>query len=318
MRVLVTGANGFVGSHLVRRLLSADVALEKPVESLVLVDQRLETGDSDPRVEQHVGSITNAEFTRQALAGGVDLVFHLASIPGGLAEREYELGREVNLHATLELLEQLRNQSHPPRVVFASTVAVYGDPLPAHVDDASPLKPTLSYGAHKLVGEIVISDLSRRGWIDGIALRLPGIVARPPNASGMLSAFMSDIFWKLAAGEPFTCPVSPEAVAWWMSVPCCVDNLLHAAKLSPEQRRGVRALLLPVLRLSIAQLVDALALMYGDDRRQLIRYEPNEALEAGFGRYPPLNTATAETLGFRNDGTVEQLIRNAMDNSPYA
>ena len=180
------------------------------------------------------------------------------------------------------------------------------------VDDATLPKPTLSYGAHKLIGEILVADFSRRGWIDGIALRLPGIVARPPEPSGLLSAFMSDIFWKLTAGEPFTCPVSPKAVAWWMSVRCCVDNLLHAARLTSEQRRSTRAIALPVLRLTIAELVDALARVYGEDRLHLVRYAPNEALEAGFGRYPPLDASTAEALGFRHDGTIQDLIRNAM------
>jgi nucleoside-diphosphate-sugar epimerase len=130
-----------------------------------------------------------------------------------------------------------------------------------------------------------------------MALRLPGIVARPPEPSGLLSAFMSDIFWRLAAGEPFTCPVSPRAVAWWMSVRCCVDNLLHAARLTPDQRRSARSIALPVLRLTIGELVDALARLYGPVRRHLVRYEPDEALEAGFGRYPPLDAATAEALG---------------------
>ena len=248
---------------------------------------------------------------RRALAGGVDVVFHLASIPGGLAERQYELGRQVNLDATLALLEQLREQPHAARVVFASSVAVYGAPLPALVDDATPLKPTLSYGAQKLIGEILVNDFSRRGWIDGIALRLPGIVARPPTPSGLLSAFMSDIFWALQAGKPFTCPVSPQAVAWWMSVHCCVDNLLHAAQLPSKQQGSTRAVALPVLRLSISELVEALADMYGADRRTLVRYEPNEALEAGFGRYPPITTTTAEALGFGHDGTIANLIRNA-------
>ncbi len=316
MHVLITGAGGFVGSHLARRLLADDAALGQPLERLILLDQRFD-GNSHPegtrlRVMQHAGSLTDAVLLRQALADGVDVVFHLASIPGGLAEQNYELGRQVNLDATLQLLEQLREQPRPPRFIFASSVAVYGDPLPARVDDATLPKPTLTYGAHKLIGEILLADFSRRDWIDGIALRLPGIVARPPESSGLLSAFMSDMFWRLASGETFTCPVSPQAVAWWMSARCCVDNLLHAAKLTPEQRRSARAIALPVLRLTIAELVDALARVYGENRRELVRYEPNEALEAGFGRYPPLNASTAEALGFRHDGTIEQLIQNAI------
>lgn len=311
MRMLITGASGFVGRHLGRRLLHEDAPVGEGVDRLVLVDQRFDGPNTDPRVEQHAGSITDADLLRGALASGVDVVFHLASVPGGLAEKQYKLGREVNLDATLELLEQLREQAQPPRVVFASSAAVYGDPMPAVVDDATPLKPTLSYGAQKLIGEILVADFSRRGWIDGIALRLPGIVARPREPSGLLSAFMSNIFWALQAGEPFTCPVSPEAVAWWMSVHCCVDNLLHAARLTPEQYASSRALALPVQRLSITELVEALAHTYGADRRALVRYEPNEALEARFGRYPPINTTTAEALGFHHDGTIPNLIRNA-------
>ncbi len=314
MQVLITGASGFVGRRLVRRLLVDGTGLGEPLERLVLIDQRFDGEAADRRVEQYPGSIADVGILQRALGGGVDTVFHLASIPGGLAEQQYELGLKVNLDATLQLLEQLRALGSRPTTVLASSIAVYGEPLPSAVNDATLPKPTLSYGAHKLIGEILVSDYSRRGWIDGIALRLPGIVARPPEPSGLLSAFMSDIFWKLAAGEPYTCPVSARAVAWWMSVGCCVDNLLHAARLTPETRRSARTMVLPVLRLSIEELVEALARCYGEDRRQLVRYEPNETLESAFGHYPPLYARTAESLGFHNDGTVELLIRNAMAN----
>lgn len=160
--------------------------------------------------------------------GSLDLVFHLASIPGGLAEARFELGLEVNLQATVALLELLRRQVHVARLVFASTIAAYGTPMPAEVDDEASQRLGLSYAAHKRVGEILIEDYSRRGWLEGISLRLPGVVARPPEPSGLLLAFMSEVFWRLKSGEPSVCPVSPEAVAWWMSVGSCVDNQLHA------------------------------------------------------------------------------------------
>lgn len=318
MKVLVTGGNGFVGRTLVERLLNDPSALPggAALTQLTVADMSGAGLPQDPRLQIVEGSIADNEVLDAALAAEPDLVFHLASIPGGAAERNYELGLQVNLQATLSLLEKLRLQGEKrgkqPLLVFTSTIAVYGSPMPELVDDSSALCPQLSYGAHKLIGEVLIKDYSRRGWLDGRIVRLPGIVARPPQPSGLLSAFMSDVFWKLAAGEPFVCPVSERAVAWWMSVGCCVDNLLHAAHLAPEQVASRRDYTLPVLRLTMAELIDGLAQCYGEDRRALVEFQPNAELEAGFGAYPPLDASAAEAIGFRHDGSIGTLIRNAM------
>ena len=134
--------------------------------------------------------------------------------------RDFELGLRVNLEATIALLEALRNTASVPRYVFASTIGVYGVPMPDVIDEDTIPVPSLSYGAHKLIGEILAADYSRRGHIDGVSLRLPGIVARPPQASGMLSAFLSDMLREVAAGNRFVCPVAKTGVSWWMSRPC--------------------------------------------------------------------------------------------------
>ncbi|MES2260892.1 MAG: NAD-dependent epimerase/dehydratase family protein [Pseudomonadota bacterium] len=314
MHILITGANGFVGAHLVRRLLAdGRVGDDGPaIATLTLVDIALDGAPDDSRVRRVVGSIADPEVLKAAFKEPVDHVFHLASIPGGAAEKNYELGLAVNLQASIGILECLRRQGSAARLVFASTVAVYGAPMPARVDDATPMRPRLSYGAHKLATEVLIEDYSRRGWIDGRIVRLPGIVARPAEPSGLLSAFMSDIFWRLSAGERFVCPVSPQATAWWMSVGCCVDNLLHAASLPAAAVAARRAYTLPVQRLSIAAVVDGLAAIYGDLRRDLISFEPDAALEAAFGSMPPLDTKAAEAIGFRHDGSVAALIAGAL------
>jgi nucleoside-diphosphate-sugar epimerase len=314
MNILITGSNGFVGRKLVQQLLRAGRigADEAPFTTLTLVDPGGTPALADPRVRYVEGSIADSDVLGRAFAEPVHQVFHLASIPGGAAEKNFALGLDVNLRATLAMLELLREQGIGARFVFASTVAVYGAPLPALVDDSTPFRPGLSYGAHKLVDEILIQDYSRRGWIDGRIVRLPGIVARPPEPSGLLSAFMSDIFWRLSAGEPFTCPVSEEAVAWWMSVGCCVDNLVHAASLDAEAVATRRDYTLPVLRLHIGELVDGLVCRFGEDRRALVSYAPDEALERVFGRYPPLDASAAERLGFRHDGDIDALIANAI------
>jgi len=312
MRVMITGAAGFLGRLLVQRLLDKGQLRGQPLEALVLLDQQLEGFPSDPRLRLRLlaGSIAEPTLLRRALADGVDVVFHLVSVPGGAAEEHYALGRQVNLLATLELLDQLRNAARPPVLVYASSVAVYGAQLPARMDEQWMPRPALSYGAHKVMVETQLNDLARRGEVDGRALRLPGIVARPREPNGLRSAFMSDLMHALAAGENYCCPVSPKATAWWMSARCCVDNLLHAAELqNPGPQRVWQ---LPVLHLAMDQVVEALAEAFGDDRRALVSYQSNVDLEALFGRYPPLRTPQSRALGFHHDGSAQTLVRNAL------
>jgi len=312
MHLLITGANGFVGAALARRLLD-DTQVLPDLTRLTLIDLEFPTELNDPRVHYLSGSIADSKLLANALETPVDVLFHLASIPGGMAERNYPLSRQVNLDATQTLFEGLKAQATPARVVFASTIAVYGSPLPAQVDDSTPLQPKLTYGAQKLIGEILLEDFSRRGWIDGISLRLPGIVARPPQPSGLLSAFMSDVFWKLAKGERFECPVSSQAVAWWMSVARCVDNLLHAASLPASALQTRRSFALPVLRLTMEQVIGGLCRRFGEERQALVSYLPDAHLEATFGAYPPLLSPAAEALGFKHDGDLEQLIYRTLN-----
>lgn len=311
MHVLLTGAGGFVGQTLLQRLLNDSEVL--PWTQLTLLDVQLPPVPADSRIRAVAGNMADPQVLAAALEQPADLVFHLASVPGGLAERDYLLGRQVNLDATLSLFEGLQRPGRPPRVVFASTIAVYGT-LPAlPMDESAPLRPQLSYGTQKLIGELLLEDFSRRGGLDGIALRLPGIVARPPQSSGLLSAFMSDLFWRLRDGEPFVCPVASDGTAWWMSAACCVDNLLHAAKLPAEKLVGHRAITLPVLHLSLAEVVEGLCQRFGENRRSLVSYQPNPALEQAFARYPPLTTPTAEALGFQHDGDLTELVRRTLD-----
>ncbi len=310
MRVMVTGASGFLGRMLVQRLLDIGQLRGESISHLLLVDRDLSGFTNDPRLRMHQGSITDPRLLRRSLADGVDVLFHLASIPGGSAEQDYTLGFQVNLLASLELLDQLRQPRKPPVLVYASSVAIYGDNFSDRVDESAKASPALSYGAHKLIVETQISDLARRGEVDGRALRLPGIVARPAEPNGLRSAFMSDLLHALAAGKPYVCPVSANATAWWMSARCCVDNLLHAAGF--QELGSQRVWQLPVLHLSIDQVVVAVGKVTGADRRDLIEYAPDPELEALFGRFPALRAPSARAAGFKNDGTPQAMVRNAL------
>ncbi|CAH0650176.1 MULTISPECIES: NAD-dependent epimerase/dehydratase family protein [Pseudomonas] len=314
MRVMISGANGFVGRQLVERLLQQGQLRGQKIEAILAVDQTTDGLLDDSRLRRHEGSITNPALLRRVLADGIDVVFHLVSIPGGAAEANYDLGYQVNLQASLELLQQLRNRQRPPVLVYASSVAVYGGDLPARMDESQPAHPQLSYAAHKRMVEIGIEDLVRRGELDGRVVRLPGIVARPKQPNGLKSAFMSDLLHAYAAGEAYECPVSPQATCWWMSASCCVDNLIRAAELSESQ--GNRVWQLPVLQLSISEILEALASRFGAENSKNIRFNPDPQLEALFGSLPPLRTTRAREFGFRNDRSASQLIRNALGKYP--
>jgi len=311
MRVLVTGAGGFIGSRLVELLRACGRVGDEPISALALADRRL-AQDGPAGAVLLEGDLGSSAMLQRVADFRPEVVFHLAAVPGGAAESDYALGRRANLDATLGLFEQLADRDKPPVVVYASSIAVYGAELPTVVTPETPLHPPLTYGAHKLACEILLADFSRRGLLDGRSVRLPGIVARPREPSGLASAFMSDLLHALRAGERFTCPVSAQATAWWMSAPCCAENLLHAAVMDVSQADPARAWPLPVLRLSIAQVIETCTALYGDDRRQLITFEPNEKLEAVFGRYPLLDDSASRALGLCDDGSPENLIRRAI------
>jgi nucleoside-diphosphate-sugar epimerase len=316
MKVLITGANGFVGRALAARLAAEPQLGGKPIDHLCLLDLAFEHPREAGIVHRIAGDMGDAAWLRRTLASmPVDVVFHLASVPGGTAERQYQLARSVNLDATTVLLEHGKGQveagGRAPVFVYASSIAVFGA-MPALVTDDTLPRPAMTYGAQKLIGELLVADFSRRGWVDGRSLRLPGVLARPAARTGQLSAFMSDIIRELAARRAFTCPTSPGATTWASSLPCVVENLLHAAEVPMASLKSSRTFTLPTLRFSMEELVDAIASVHGRDVKALVTFDPKEEIEALFGRFPPLETPTAEAVGFRSDADLPTLVRQAV------
>lgn len=311
MRIGVTGAGGFVGSSLIERLSRGGLRGVRP--EVIAIDARLQKTLA-PDILRAEGDLTDPGFRGHVFSKPFDVFFHLAAIPGGAAERDYPLGWRVNVDATTAIVEALAAQPKPARLVFSSSIGVFGVPLPKdRVDDETLPLPTMSYGAQKLMMEALVADCTRRGLVDGLALRLPGIIARPRQSGGHFSAYMSDILHALRAGEAFTAPVSADATGWFMSRRRIVDNLVHAAELPTDHIGTRRAFNLPALHLTMAELVTGAASLFGTQVHDLVRYEPNAVLQAQFGAYPQLLTPIADGLGFRHDGDASTLVAAALE-----
>nr|WP_279587871.1 NAD-dependent epimerase/dehydratase family protein [Sphingomonas vulcanisoli] len=305
---MVTGADGFIGARLVRALLADPRFAEA---AIVLNDLRLDDLD-DPRLIRCEGDFGHPAIRARLVADAPDLVFHLAGVLGGAAEADYGLARRINIDATLALLEVLRNEHAPPRIVFASSIAVFGPPLPTAVNDDTMPLPTMTYGAQKRMIEIAIEQFSARGWIDGLALRLPGIVARPGADTRLKSAFLNTLFYRFAAGEAITLPVAVTGATWLISVQACIAALLHAGAIERDRLGRRRALTLPAQCVRFGDLVAALGRRFPDCGAH-VDYAPDAAIEAQFGSQPPLATPLADALGFGHDGDLDALVLRAME-----
>jgi D-erythronate 2-dehydrogenase len=304
MPIIVTGAGGFVGRQLVQRLIAAG-------QPIVGLDSHAGGIPDGARIV--VGDICSAEIRADAFRDGCTALVHLATVPGGAAEADPAASRRVNIDAMYDLLNAAKAVGQKPRIVYASSIAVFGDPLPAGgVDDHTPLAPKMVYGGHKAMMETAVSMMHHRGEITGISMRLPGILARPKGPSGMKSVFMSDLFHALRGGVAFVCPVSEGATIWAQSVKQCAINLENALSMDASLMPVTRAVTLPAQRITMGALAAEIAKQVGASA-DLVSYAPDAALEAGFGKQPPLSTPAAAKCGFAHDGDLATLVANALD-----
>jgi len=302
VNVVVTGAGGFVGRELVRLLVDGG-------HTVTGIDRAAGGVPSAARVV--AGDLGDGAVRAEALVRGCDALIHLATVPGGAAEADPAGSRRINIDAMYDLLLEAASVNPGLRVVYASSIAVFGDPLPPLIDDATPLSPKMIYGGHKAMMEDAVAMFSNRGMIDGVSVRLPGILARPKGPSGMKSAFMSDLFHALKAGEAFTCPVSAQGRIWAQSVGQCARNFMHALTLDAALLPPTRAVTLPALRIAMGDLAAEIARQCAVPAN-LVAYAPDAMLETAFAAQPPLTTPAAEHAGFAHDGDLATLVASAL------
>ena len=317
MKLLVTGGAGFVGARLSRELLKTGRLNGQTIAELHIADLFAPPADltADPRVQAHTGPLLNQSAL---FASGFDAVFHLASAVSGECELDFELGLRSNLDSTRLLLEGLRHAANVPRLVFASSVAVFGpdaaNPLPDLVTDNTLPSPQTSYGTHKLMCEYLIADYTRKGFIDGRSARLMTVTVRPGKPNGAASSFFSGIIREPLAGVETTCPVDPDVTHPMSSPSNTVRGLITVFEASLQSMGGRLALNLPGLTMRVGDMLQALEEVAGTQVRQRVRYERDErivGIVANWARGATFERAL--TLGLRPDASFKTIIEQYID-----
>jgi nucleoside-diphosphate-sugar epimerase len=315
MKVFITGGGGFIGYRLARKLLERGTlagpdGVPTPIGAIKLFDAAFPP-DADPRLERVTGDIAAPGAIAAALDPDTAAVFHLAAVVSGGAEADFDLGYRVNLDGTRLLLEQCRRLRRPPRLVFASSVAAFGGTLPEVLDDGTIANPQTSYGAQKVIGEYLVTDYSRKGFIDGRSLRLPTVVVRPGRPNLAASSFASGIIREPLNGAPSDCPVAFETGIWLLSPRRVVEAFIHAHDLPASAWGASRVVNLPGITATVRDAVDALQRIAGPTVAARVQHQPDPRIEAIVRTWPVrFRTPRALAMGFAADPDIDAVIRD--------
>jgi nucleoside-diphosphate-sugar epimerase len=314
MKLLITGGAGFIGARLARTLLARGALAGRAIEQVVLADQFAPPADlaADARVRALTGPLLDqcAGFAAERFDG----VFHLASAVSGECELDFDLGMRSNLDSTRALLDALRKAGNVPRLVFSSSVAVFGPdpgkPLPDVVADDTLPAPQTSYGTQKLMCEFLIADMTRKGFVFGTSARLMTVTVRPGKPNAAASSFFSGVIREPLAGVEAICPVDA-SVSHPVSSPArTVEALVRIYEATPAKLRGRLALNLPALNVTVQQMLDALEKVAGAKARALVKFQRDERIASIVANWPKGASASrANALGLRADTSFEDIVR---------
>jgi D-erythronate 2-dehydrogenase len=318
MHILLTGASGMIGRKLTARLIANKKLDDQPIERLTLLDigapQRPE-GFSG-QVSALAGDLAEQGIARAAVSGRPDVIFHLAAVVSGEAELDFEKGVHVNFDGSRTLLEAVRaiGDGYRPRFVFTSSIAVFGAPFPESIPDDFALTPLTSYGAQKAMVELMLADHTRRGFVDGVGIRLPNIVVRPGKPNKAASGFFSSIIREPLAGEEATLPVDEGVCNWHASPRAAVSFLIHGAELDGKELGPRINLTMPGVCCTVGEQIAALRRIAGDKVAARIRRAPDPLVQrivAGWpGRFDPVR---ARALGFKAEASFDEIIKAHID-----
>jgi nucleoside-diphosphate-sugar epimerase len=317
MKVVITGGAGFLGRRLARALLQQGTLMNAgdeagAINTLVLFDvvPAELPGVSDARLRIETGDITDRTRLAQIIDEATASVFHFAAVVSAAAEADFDLGMRINLTGTLAVLDACRALMHPPRVIFTSSVASFGGDLPEVVDDTTPLTPQSSYGTQKAIGDLLINEYTRKGFIDGRVLRLPTIVVRPGKPNQAASSFASGIIREPLSGIDAICPVTAETRVAILSPRRAVEAFLHAHDLPASAWGYQRSINVPALSVRVRDMVEALQRVAAGRPLGRIHWQPDAGIQRIVGSWPGMFTsARAQRLGFQTNASMDEIIR---------
>ena len=314
MKILITGGGGFLGARLARTLLATGQLDGKAVSGLMLTDQQAPPADLVAQSNVHVRTGPLLAQVADLAAWQPDAVFHLASAVSGECEDDFDLGLRSNIDSTRALLDAFRHAKHAPRFVFSSSVAVYGPDAGHHwpgvVSDDTLPTPQTSYGIHKLICEHLVTDYTRKGYIDGRSARLMTVTVRPGRPNGAASSFFSGIIREPLAGELSICPVDASVSHPVASPGKTIEGLIKVFEASREAYRGRTAMNLPGLNITVAQMLDALEAVAGPEVRARVRFERNAQIAGIVANWSQGATSQrAADLGLMPDADFQTIIR---------
>jgi len=315
MKILVIGAAGMIGRKLVGALVRRGHVGRQDIDGMTLVDiVTPEAPAGFPSARTIAADLSAPGTAETLLADRPDVIFHLAAIVSGEAEADFDKGYRINLDGTRFLLEAIRQAgqggAYRPRLVFTSSIAVFGEPLPAEIPDEQALTPLTSYGTQKAIGELLLADYSRRGFVDGIGIRLPTIAIRPGKPNKAASGFFSGIIREPLAGMEAVLPVSEDVRHWFASPRAAVNFLLHASEMDSAPLGQRRSLTMPGLAATVGEEIAALRRVAGEQAVGLIRHEPDAGIAGIVAGWPQAFSAKrALALGFAAEKSFDEIIR---------
>ena len=305
-RILVIGAAGMIGCKLSERLA------KEGASEVILHDVVAAKPPAGLKATVAVSDLSAPGAAEKLLVGRPEVIFHLAAIVSGEAEADFEKGYRINLDGTRLLFEAIRNtgDGYKPRVIFTSSIAVFGAPFPDAIDDEYLSAPLTSYGTQKAIGELLLSDYSRRGFLEGIGIRLPTICVRPGKPNLAASGFFSGIIREPLAGEAAVLPVPRSVRHWFASPRAATGFLMHAMRIDTAKLGARRNLTMPGISATVGEQIEALRRVAGDEVAQRIREAPDPTIQRIVAGWPQnFAPQRALALGFRADASFEQIIR---------